>query len=359
MVYILSQPTYRILRKWVKAMLFAVFAMLVSGCMVHEFPETPTTAPLCLHLRFDTDMPQTYYTISRSGAPVQSTQMCSEGVMRYIVRLYPYDVSAQDAAGAAYREYVVKRDVHGGYNTDINIDAPAGHFRIMVWADLSDSNDGIGEFYDAADFSGIKIKTPYRGSTDYRDAFRGETSAMVVVSTEEQSTVEATVDMSRPLAKFEFVANDVRLFIEQQYKAMVESGKLAASSADAARAVNLGMFRVRIIYNGYVPSTYNIFTDAPTDAAVGVQCDGSVRQLSDDEASLGFDYVLVNGHATEVTVQIGIYDLQGQMVSLSNAVNVPLRRSYHTIVRGEFLTQKALGGVGVNPNYDGEYNVLY
>ena len=108
-----------------------------------------------------------------------------------------------------------------------------------------------------------------------------------------------------------------------------------------------------------MPSSYNIFTDAPTDAAVGVQCDGSVRQLSDDEASLGFDYVLVNGHATEVTVQIGIYDLQGQMVSLSNAVNVPLRRSYHTIVRGEFLTQKALGGVGVNPNYDGEYNVLY
>lgn len=337
-------------------MLLAVLPLLLVGCGVHEFPDVPDTAKVSLHLRFDTDMPQVYYTLSRTGAPVQVTSVRTRGTMRYIIRLYPQASAAQ---AIPVREYIVRRDVSQGYDADIDLDAPAGSYRVMVWADLSDDDAGVGGFYDASDFSSIRALMPYQGSTDYRDAFRGEAEAVVATSTSEQAPVGVTVQMTRPLAKFEFVANDVRLFIEQQSAAIAGHMPVDPSTGAATPAVDLDMFTVRIIYNGYAPNTYNIFTDKPTDAIMGVACDGRMERLSADEASLGFDYVLVNGHASEVTVQLGIYDRQGRQVSLSRAVNVPLQRSRHTIIRGEFLTQTATGGVSVNPGYDGEFNVFY
>ena len=56
-------------------MLLAVLPLFLVGCGVHEFPDVPDTAKVCLHLRFDTDMPQVYYTLSRTGAPVQVTSV--------------------------------------------------------------------------------------------------------------------------------------------------------------------------------------------------------------------------------------------------------------------------------------------
>ena len=336
-------------------LLLLVLSVLLVGCGVHEFPDVPDTAKVSLRLRFDTDMPQVYYTLSRTGAPVQATSVRTRGTMRYIIRLFP---RASTAQAIPVCEYVVRRDVSQGYDADIDIDAPAGDYRVMVWADLSDGVSSVGGFYDASDFSSIRAITPYQGSTDYRDAFRGEAVATIVTSTSEQAPVGVTVQMTRPLAKFEFVANDVRLFLEQQSEAI--AGRTpTTSSTQSSPAVDLDMFSVRIIYNGYVPNTYNIFTDKPNDAIVGVACDGRVERLSADEASLGFDYVLVNGQATEVTVQLGIYDRQGHQVSLSRPVNVPLQRSRHTIVRGEFLTQTATGGVSISPGDDGEFNVFY
>ena len=282
-------------------------------------------------------MQQSYISLSRACAPIQPTQMCTSGMMRYIIRLYPQDASVHNASSAAYREYTVTRDIVGGYDADIRFDAPPGDYRVMVWADLAESGGNVGGFYDAADFSRITTLTPYAGSTDYRDAFRGEAAATVVTSTSEPVPVEATVSMVRPLAKFEFVANDVHLFMEQQTLAMAEKEK--EKDKDNAAKDNT--------------------SKGSNDAIMGVECDGRIRRLSTDEASLGFDYVLVNGHATEVTVQLAIYDKEGTLVSKTMPVNVPLRRSCHTIISGGLLTQKTTGGVGVNPSYDGEFNIIY
>ena len=92
-------------------MLLAVLPLFLVGCGVHEFPDVPDTAKVCLHLRFDTDMPQVYYTLSRTGAPVQVTSVRTRGTMRYIIRLYP-QASAPQAIPV--REYIVRRDVSQG-----------------------------------------------------------------------------------------------------------------------------------------------------------------------------------------------------------------------------------------------------
>ena len=41
----------------------------------------------------------------------------------------------------------------------------------------------------------------------------------------------------------------------------------------------------------------------------------------------------------------------------SDAIKVPTRRNYHTIVRGKFLTQTASSGVSIDSDFDGEFNI--
>ncbi len=73
---------------------------------------------------------------------------------------------------------------------------------------------------------------------------------------------------------------------------------------------------------------------------------------------MGFDYVFVNGKESAVTVKVGIYDDENRQLSISEAIEVPLKRNYHTVIRGPFLTSKASGGVNIDPDYNGDYNLF-
>ena len=313
--------------------------VLATGCsLVHEFPDTPDTAALSIHLRFDTDMPQMECVVpSRSVAHVPTTSRLSDGTMRYIIRLYAKSPTRQNDYASDYREFTFTRDIANGYDADFTVEVPRGDYRIMAWADLTDSSGR--HFYDASSFNAISLTKPHTGCTDYRDAFRGEVMAAITTSIEDQPAVEANISMQRPLAKYEFVANDLRLFTSQH--------------------ADISHYRLQFVYKGYMPCTYSMFTDKPTDSATGVSFDGHFKPLSTDEASLGFDYIMVNGTDTEVTVQIALYDDKDNMLSLTQPVSVPLRRGRHTIVRGKFLTQQTTGGVGVDPSFDGDYNIRY
>ena len=353
---------------WLRTALavLCVLAMLAS-CDVHEFPPLSTTAPAVLHLRFTTDLPQYDYYVTRAaetreGVHVANTPVRTEGLMRYVVRFYPKGTEDKGDAVADFKEYTFTRNLADGYDADFTCDVPPGDYTVKVWADMSSNALSSLNFYNTSNFYDVCLNTPHCGNTDYRDAFAGTTTLSLAVSEDETQAAEATVEMERPLAKFEFVSNDLQLFIHQQLQSLSQKAAAAAGTTPEAsdtRTLSLSAYRIVFYYNGYMPSSYNLFTDKPVDAVTGVSFKGDISQLSDDEASLGFDYVFVNHKATEVTVQLAIYDVSGALISTCAPVNVPLQRSRHTIVRGAFLTQKATGGVNVNPAYDDEYNIRF
>jgi hypothetical protein len=80
--------------------------------------------------------------------------------------------------------------------------------------------------------------------------------------------------------------------------------------------------------------------------------------LNDNEASIAFDYVFVNGKESAVTVQIGIYNKDNEQLAMSNPINVPLQRNCNTILKGSFLVQQASGGITIIPDFDGEHNFI-
>jgi hypothetical protein len=107
-----------------------------------------------------------------------------------------------------------------------------------------------------------------------------------------------------------------------------------------------------------MPCSYNIFTDKPADAWTGISFESRMETLSETEVSLGYDYVFVNGSESTLSLTVEVYDKDGKKMSSSQPIQVPVVRSKLTVVRGEFLTSEASGGVSINPGYDGDdYNV--
>ena len=108
---------------------------------------------------------------------------------------------------------------------------------------------------------------------------------------------------------------------------------------------------------GNVHRLASAFTDKPIDSRTGVSFDSKIPPTESGEASLGFDYVMVNGVESFVSVIVAVYDTDGQLMVTSDAGKVPTKRNWHTIVRGKFLTQTANSGVGIDPGFDGEWNI--
>lgn len=347
------------------AMTLLLTAMVfLTACNVHEWPEQSTEEALELLLEFETAMPQfEHYIDTRTGATIETKDVRDHGTMRYIVRAYPVN---NDRVSSDYvHEQVFTRDVSpAGYDCTVSMSLSPGSYRLMVWAELSEMNS-FPVFYDATDFGDITMPGEHRANTDYRDAFRGTLDVTLESSITEHAPVSGVVTMQRPLAKFEFITNDLVEFIEKETsrvraKGDAKSGDdIESESSDVgASRMSLDDYRVVFYYVGFMPSEYSMYTDKPVDSKTGVFFQSTLRQLSDDEASLGFDYVFVNGTETAVAVRIAVIADDGTEVSLTDAIDVPLRRSHHTIVRGSFLLTSASGGVGIDPGFEGDHNVI-
>lgn len=385
--------------KRILGMALMSLGVLFTSCDVHEFPEPGDTgATVELVLDFTGTENMDFYKY------VDYLSRDVDGItydIRYVVNVYPVvdDSRGNNRSGrSALASYVfTKSDITDlNYSTKLNL--PAGNYRFLVWADyvLSGTQDNL--HYDASDFEEIILtkREDYIGNTDARDAFRGEKVAEVYANTEYLNNTTGAgvnnrivVEMERPLAKFKFIATDVVNFLEEEARRAASRGEADPNAArggessddegesadgsknsdskasdeqtpqDSYARINTSEYRVLFRYSGFVPCSFNMFTNRPADAWTGLMFDGRMNQLDKDNAELGFDYVFVNGHESTVNVSVEIYDRDGTLLARSQPVTVPLVRNKVTVVRGKFLTVKAEGGVAIDARFDGEYNYEY
>lgn len=338
-----------------------VASIMAVSCDVHDFPDDQANVRVPIRLKFNTLMTQSEYVNntmtegSGSRAPSESARM------RYVIRFYNRAADVRAMISSEYKEFVFERTVDGNYDNDFLIDIPPGDYSVMAWADFEESTDNQGYFYDASDFSNITLLKPHIGNTDRRDAFRGEESATVAMLDHIEPVV---VTMERPLAKYEIVSTDLREFLEQeaeaQHQAEAKNGETPSGvdQEPTRSGIDLDKYRILFVYSGYMPNVYNMFTDRPVDSVTGIAFEGKFSKINDDEISLGFDYVIVNHMETTITLRVAILNEKGDQVSLTSPINVPIKRSNHTIVKGRFLMEKAKGSVGIDPGYNGEFNIV-
>ena len=337
--------------------------LLLSACDVHEWPETPEFVKLHLRLNYETDMTEWEHlydgtSVIEQGLGETYDNHRDYGKIRYIVRAYP--ISEKQRTMQDYtQEFVFTKDIAEGYNHEVTLDLIPGDYNIMVWSDIV-QHGGDTYFHDKTNFAEITLQGEHQGNNDYRDAFRGSGNVTLIADIIERVPDTRDIAMQRPLAKYEFITTDLTEFInKEQTRADAKSKAQSTDGEDVTTKVSIEDYKVVFYYVGFMPNAYSLFTDKPVDSATGVLFESTLNSLSETEASVGFDYVFVNGTESAVTVQIGIYDNEGTQLSLTEPIKVPLRRSHHTIMRGMFLMSETSGGISINPEFDGDYNLVF
>lgn len=337
---------------------------LFSACDVHEWPETPEFVKLHLRLNYETDMTEWYHQYDGQGVVEQGLGETYDnrreyGQIRYIVRAYP--VSEKQRTTEGYRhEFVFTRSITEGYDHEMTLDLLPGNYNIMVWSDLIPTS-GTAYFYDVSNFAEIRLLGDHQANTDYRDAFRGKENISLIADVMEKLPDTLDIVMQRPLAKYEFITTDVQEFLDKEavrVASKANSGNTASDDDASSRVINLEDYKVVFYYKGFMPDAYSIHTDKPVDSSTGVFYESTLKKLTESEASMGFDFVMVNGQKSVVTVQVGIYDKEDVQLSLSDPIEIPLKRAHHTIIRGILLMSEASGGVTISPDFDGDYNLI-
>ncbi len=322
-----------------------------AGCDVHEFPVIPERVPFTLRLNCRTQLPiheEINYT-TRSGRSSEHHDM------RYMINVYRSD-DGESFTREADTTVIYTMSLDEEQNHGISLDLPEGHYNFIVWSDHVDRGTDCDKYYNTSDFAEITYpdRSGYEGCNDFRDAFRGTVQAVVDYDQHPGGGVviqEAVVHLERPLAKFKFISNDLEEFVGQ-IVARAES-----KGVEASKTIDPDDYRVVFRYTGFMPCSFNMFTNKPNDSWTGVSFEGRMIPAGDNEMELGFDYVFVNGTESKTSVVVEVYDREGELLSSTNPVEVPLVRSKMTIVRGNFLTTRATGSVGINPEYNGDFNI--
>lgn len=343
-------------------------------CDVHEFPEdNQRRVPFELHLQFNTDMPDykeiTYTKGSETKLPYGGHDI------RYIVNAYRLD-NARAASRQADTSFVFTKPNDGHLDHSLILNLPEGSYDFKVWTDYVESNSTSDKYYNTSDFEEIILadRSPHSGSNTYREAFRGYGNATVldpllyIDDVAENIRNEATVEMIRPMGRFEFISTDVEVFLTRVMEMMKEQGKLLnfelSSDSKAAydqllQAININGYKAVFRYNAFMPCSFNMFTDKPADSWTGISFTSPmVMDPTYKEMVMGHDFVFVNGSETTLSISLEVYNDKDEKVSATNPIYVPIVRNKLTIVKGEFLTSTASGGVSINPGYEGpDYNI--
>ena len=330
----------------------ALSSFMLTSCDVHEWPELPDEVPFQFHLKFETDMP-----IEHNKYGTRAGKNEAELEMRYIVRAYPI---LQDGKTAQeyIDEYIFTRNISENYDCSFTYNLPPGEYTIRVWADFVKQGSKDNYLYDADNFREIYLieNDTHPANTDNRDAFRGSKDITLVADIVERNPDETTIEMLRPMGKFEFITTDLLEFVNNEARNI--AAKSNQNTVNTA-SVDLDDYRVVFFYVGFMPNAYSLITDKPVDSATGVFFSSKLTQISQSDASMGFDYVFVNGQESVTTVVIGIFNRAGEQLGMTAPIDVPIKRGIHTIIEGKFLLEDNKGGVNINPDFDGDFNLTF
>ncbi|MBE6304117.1 MAG: hypothetical protein E7089_09325 [Bacteroidales bacterium] len=332
--------------------------LLFTSCDVHEWPDAPATEKLHLKLNYETHITNWVHLydgdkVIEQGLGSSYDNSIDYGTMRYIIRAYPMK-NARYTSQYYTHEFVLTKSISEGYNHEVTLDLTPGNYTLMVWSDIMRGSNEY--YYNPANFSEITLQGEYVGNSDCRDAFRGTNSIEIVSDIIDEAPDTISVTMQRPLAKYSIISTDLKEFIDKELEYWT---RIATTRGELSPTrINTDEYNVFVYFSGYMPSAYNMNSDKPVDAKMGVTYSSKLDVQNEHEAQLGYDYVFVNGSNSAVTVQIKLCDKDDRQLALTAPIDIPLKRNHHTILKGSFLMEQASGGIKIDPSFDGNHNIV-
>lgn len=203
---------------------------------------------------------------------------------------------------------------------------PVGRYRVMAWSDHK-QDGSYAPYWDASDFTSIKMDRDHEGSDDYLRAYKGDTLLNIV----DDGNCALTIPMASPMGKF------------------------VVLSTEEEPAATDGL-KVRFSYTQYMSTAFGMFRDKPVDSKAGVSFEALPVAQADGTVLLGFDWVLTNGTEASVPIRMEILSDGNTSGSVFN-LNIPVVRGKVTTVRGEFLTGFSQSAVSIDTEFEDTFTV--
>lgn len=340
--------------------LCALSVMIVTGCrgfLVHEYPGQDGGEPvdptlINLKVRFKPCPAFTY--MDDVQMPVETSDFYPEDThsARYFVEVRVDEPFNKDIV---YQEMFTTSIDHLGDVIERQFILHAFHYKIIVWQDLTDpDNPELDYWYNTNPLTAIKVfeKSLYEGGHDSKQVSSvTEDVDLTQYRDDWNVTLDMDIPLLRPQSKFILISTDLQKFT----KSFLAN---YPTKADLTEEQIFRTCRMRVTYNGYLPTGYNAATGLLNDSQGGYGFDFDVKTIGDEAAIVAFDYVLTGPSPTSVNVGLTLYDEAGVVLNSVSSINVPLTRNKITVVRGEYLTREYGGGVGIDSDFDGEFNII-
>lgn len=311
------------------AMLCSMLLILACSCSDSKSEPKLGSAPVIVNVNVDTTMTywQDYIVDSRaSSTPLLRCKLQALSSDNNIIASETHVFQPGEPLTATFK-----------------LRLPSDEYRLMAWCDYVDAAQPSADLhYLTADLRDVTFTGRYDGNDPSRNAYSGVTPIDFKVYEGDTTTViNSDIALKPIMGKIKFVATDYNQFL--------------------VKPISL---RFLIAYTGFLPHRYSVVRGVPFDATTGANfITNAMTELStegDGSATLGYDYVMVNGDESSVTVALGLYNDEGKLVGQSGNLNVPIKRGGLTVVKGHFLTKtQSSGGIGINPDFEGDINVYY
>lgn len=342
-------------QKYTIGFIALVLTIVLAGC-VHDYPSMtedgeegvdPTLVEVNTEVTLDLELvPLEIITQknARSGtnkARSGTTKAAAEYRRRFIIEAW------REGKPAARQVTVMdnaEEDGNGKITLPIHLKLHALDYTLAVWTDYVAAGTTDDLYYDTDNLQQVACRDPYTGSTDYRDCLYG-TAALDLRQYRDEwnARVQVSVDMVRPLAKYEIIATDVKDFLRKTKK---------QRAGDET-------FTITFSYGFYLPTVFNVLAGKPADSRTGITYTTPLTVPADgqEECTIGTDFVFVNGTESFVSLSMEIRDSGGNVLSRTTGLEVPYRRGHLTTVRARFLTNEMQGGVDIDDEFDGNIDV--
>ncbi len=324
--------------------------LLLAGCeTVYEYPDGKGVDPTVVKFRLTVavDFQQAYdyvHTVTRSDN--------SQTAPRLVIEAYVDDnPNSPDMSSKLYESEPYCRKVIPVTNTEVvqqriqvDLELAPKPYLFIVWADYSNGTDDL--HYDTRRLYAVGYTDSYQGNTVMRDAFWASRKIDLSPYEGEWFTeIEEEIVLTRPLARYEIITQDLEYFINQSQTSRAEVMQ------------NLEHYRVVIRHTGYCPSGFDGATGRLSDARAGIAYEGALTPIDGQSALLAFDYLMTGEDDSAITLDMEIYNETGKCIQHLSGIRVPFRRNVITRIYGNFFIAKYEPGIGVNPEYDGEFNI--
>jgi len=319
--------------------------MLASCDLIHEFPEsgkevdpTKISAKIVVSSRKAFD-----------GVDIITKSDASDYNRRFIVCL-----RANEFTDSVVYHNVVYRNADDTTAFTLTAELHARKYKLVVWMDYVLKDSGNDLYYytgngTALDAIHLPSKTLYVAGDDHKDT-QTITKDVDLTQYAGQWYTEVTIPapVERPMAKVTCLASDIDKY--------AESIGYVGKYEDLAKT-----FTIDVTYNGYFPSGFNAWTGRLNDSEIGYgyKADAYYPTLlkGSNYTSVGSDYIFVNGQSSSVNVSVLIRTKDGKFINEVTNINVPITRGRETVVIHKFLTKDYVPGIGINPQFEGEFDV--